>query len=87
MPISSNAEIATRLDEVAKLLTEQEAKAFRIKSYRRAANLLRQMERPVSELVEHEGLEGLMQLPGIGHRAGTSVRPNARLGRDLLRWR
>lgn len=81
MPISSNAEIATRLDEVAKLLTEQEANAFRIKSYRRAANLLRQMERPVSELVEHEGLEGLMQLPGIGQSLARSIHQLVRTGK------
>lgn len=81
MPISSNAEIATRLDEVANLLTEQEANAFRIKSYRRAANLLRQMERPVSELVEREGLEGLMQLPGIGQSLARSIHQLVRTGK------
>lgn len=78
---SSNAEIATRLDEVANLLTEQEANAFRIKSYRRAANLLRQMERPVSELVEREGLEGLMQLPGIGQSLARSIHQLVRTGK------
>lgn len=61
-----NSQIAERLAEVARILEAQGANVFRVGAYRRAAAMLRGLERPIDEIVKTEGLEGLQKLPGIG---------------------
>jgi DNA polymerase (family X) len=63
---SINSSIARRLDEVAQILEEQGANVFRVGAYKRAAEMLRELNRPVDEILRTEGLEGLQRLPGIG---------------------
>lgn len=63
---ASNDEVADRLDELADRLDAQQANGFRVRAYRTAAETIRSLERPLAELVESEGMEGLTQLPGIG---------------------
>ena len=62
-----NEWVALRLDEIARLLSLQEANPFRIDAYRRAAETQRREERPLDLIVREEGLAGLDNLPGIGH--------------------
>ena len=62
----TNATVADRLDEVAQILEEQKANVFRVTAYRRAATMLRGLDKPLDEIVKTEGLEGLQKLPGIG---------------------
>jgi DNA polymerase (family X) len=64
--VDANVPIAARLEEVAALLEQQGANPFRIGAYRKAARTLRGLERPVSEILEKQGVEGLDRLPGIG---------------------
>lgn len=61
-----NSFVASRLEEVARLLEEQRANSFRVGAYRRAAALLRGLDQPIDEIVRTEGVDGLQQLPGIG---------------------
>ncbi len=68
-----NRQVAERLLEVARILTEQGANVFRIQAYRRAADTIRHLGKPVSEIVKAEGLEGLDQLPGIGKNLSRSI--------------
>jgi len=68
-----NAEVAARLDEVARIINEQGANRFRVEAYRRAATTIRRLARPVSEIVRAEGIEGLRQLPGIGESLARAV--------------
>lgn len=77
MPARVNADVAGRLDEVARLLAAQGANRFRVHAYERAAETVRRLSRPVSEIFESQGVAGLEALPGIG--AGI-----ARAIRDLL---
>jgi len=76
-----NTQVATRLDEVADLLREQGASPFRVQAYRRGAETVRRLPRPVSELLEQKGLEGVRKLPGIGDRLGLAIRDIVRFGR------
>jgi len=76
-----NARIARRLDEVAHLLDEQDASAFRIMAYRNAAASLRALPVPVSDLYTHEGLAGLETIPGVGHVIARAIRDQLQLGR------
>jgi hypothetical protein len=62
----TNARLADRLDEVARILADQNANTFRVGAYRRAAATLRGLDRPAADIVRTSGLEGLMELPGIG---------------------
>jgi putative hydrolase len=69
-----NTEIARRLEEVAWLLNEQGANPYRVQAYRHAAETLRRLDRPVTEILEHEGTEGLRRLRGIGESLARSIR-------------
>lgn len=71
--IQLNATIASRLDEVALLLEQQGANPFRVAAYRHGAETLRGLTRPVDEIVEQEGLEGLEKLPAIGISLARSI--------------
>lgn len=61
-----NGGIAQRLDEVARLLHEQNANPYRVEAYRRAARTIRNYPEAVSALIRREGMNGLRRLPGIG---------------------
>jgi len=61
-----NAEIAEKLDEVARILEIQNANAFRVAAYRRAAETIRGLDVSLDDLVTEEGIAGLDALPGIG---------------------
>ena len=76
-----NDDVAGRLDEVARLLAAQGANRFRVGAYERAANTVRRLARPVSEILEHEGLEGLQKLPGIGPSIARAIRDLLTRGR------
>jgi DNA polymerase/3'-5' exonuclease PolX len=68
-----NTEIARRLEEVAWLLNEQGANPYRVQAYRHAAETLRRLDRPVIEILQREGAEGLHRLPGIGESLARSI--------------
>ena len=74
MTATINTEIAARLKEIAHLLDEQEANQFRVKAYRRAAETLKNLKRPVDKLIKSGGLEALQELPGIGLGLARSIR-------------
>lgn len=61
-----NENIASKLEEVAKILNLQNANPFRIDAYRRAAETIRGLDRSVETIVNEEGFAGLDDLPGIG---------------------
>lgn len=78
-----NAEVAERLDEAAVLLEQQGANPFRCRAYRRAAELVRSLDRPVAGIWRQQGEQGLLQLPGIGPHLMHALRDlvqNGRLG-------
>ena len=76
-----NAEIAHRLEEMAWLLEEQGANVYRIQAYRRAAETLRRLQRSVADLVEAEGINGLLHLSGIGESLARAIRELVLTGR------
>jgi DNA polymerase (family 10) len=76
-----NQKIARRFDEVAALLEEQGANPFRVRAYRRAAEVLRRLDRPADEILAREGIEGLDALPGIGPSLARSIRDVVQTGR------
>lgn len=81
MPEQLNDDIAGRLEEVARLLAAQGANRFRVRAYERAASTVRRLPRPVSEIVEQQGVEGLQALPGIGASIARAIRDLLARGR------
>src|SRR5262245_41978882 len=76
-----NLEIAPQLEEVAQLLDEQGANPYRVQAYRNAAQTLRRLDRSVTEIIQHDGMDGLRQLPGIGESLAHSIYTLATTGR------
>jgi DNA polymerase (family X) len=76
-----NTEIAAHLNEIARLLDEQGANQFRVRAYRRAAETLKNLNRPVDRLIKTGGLEALRQLPGIGLGLARSIQQFVLTGR------
>ena len=71
--ISLNAEIAARLEEVARVLADQNANPYRIEAYRHAARAIRGWPAPIAKIAIEKGIAGLAELPGIGERLARSI--------------
>lgn len=69
----TNSEIATAMLETADLLEAQEANPFRVSAYRTAAESLKQLSRPVTDILATEGIHGLIELPGIGQSLAAAI--------------
>ena len=69
-----NDAIADRLDEIAGVLTAQRANPYRAGAYRRAAEELRRLTVPVSEIFAAEGIAGLDRLRFIGPNLARTIR-------------
>jgi putative hydrolase len=79
-----NRDIADRLDEVARVLSDQHADQFRVNAYDGAAASIRQWPRPVSELFRERGLQGLEELPRVGPSVARAIRDLLTRGRIPL---
>jgi DNA uptake protein ComE-like DNA-binding protein len=69
----SNEEIAEIFDQVAELLSAQQANPFRVSAYRKAAATLRNLENKASDILETSGVEGLATLPAIGPNLARAI--------------
>ena len=76
-----NDQIAQRLEELARVLNEQGASVYRVAAWRRAALSLRRLAKPVSEIYQEEGVEGLRKLPGVGDRIALAIQTLILTGR------
>jgi len=79
--VTTNSQIARRLDELANLLEAQRANPFRVNAYRRGAMVISGLPEPVSEMYEREGVEDLEQLSHFGHTLAIAVRTLVETGR------
>src|SRR5512140_3497467 len=77
----ANEPIAAKLEQVAALLEEQGANQYRVRSWRMAAETVRALERPVTEILREEGAEGIDRLPGIGPVLVRAIREIVERGR------
>ena len=67
--------------ECAGILQHQAANPFRVNAYVRAANVLDALQDDVREILDREGTEGLVKLPGIGEGLAAAIDEIARTGR------
>lgn len=77
----SNAEISSRLEDVASLLEDQGANRFRVQAWRGGAAAMRGLDRPAHDIVSAEGVEGLDRIPGVGSALALAIRELVETGR------
>ncbi len=68
-----NVMIAQRLIGMAHDLEGQRSNLYRIRAYRRAAETVLNLERPVEDIVAEAGVDGLRELPGIGESLSEKI--------------
>jgi hypothetical protein len=78
---ADNGKIADILERTADLLEAQEANAFRVRSYRSAAETVRNLDEPVAGLLEQGAAEAVQDLPGVGEKLAGSIHEIATTGR------
>jgi putative hydrolase len=76
-----NQTIAEKLREMADVLEQQKADAFRIAAYRRAADTVDALKSPITEIVHNAGMAGLVELAGIGRGIGAAIMEMVTTGR------
>lgn len=69
----SNRLVADRLHEAADLLEQQQANPFRVRAYRRAAETVAGLDRPLPDILEAGGVDALIALPGIGKGIAAAI--------------
>jgi len=76
-----NKDVGKKLREIASLLEAQHANPFRSRAYLNAANTLDSLKPDVRDLLQDEGLKGLIELPGIGAGIARSIYEYIAIGR------
>lgn len=79
--LGENVYISEKLDEVASLLTEQDASPFRVRAYQEAAAYIRTLDFPLRGLHLDQGTTGLEALPTIGASIASAIDEILRSGR------
>ncbi|TWT79617.1 hypothetical protein CA13_10210 [Planctomycetes bacterium CA13] len=82
--LQENHAMADRLDEIGLILSNQQASEFRIRAYRSAAETVRKLTSPLQLIYEHEGIDGLIELPTIGKSIANLIVQALRTGRMPL---
>ncbi|MBI1832420.1 MAG: hypothetical protein HYR84_13335 [Planctomycetes bacterium] len=75
-----NRTIAKKLLGLAHALEEKRANLYRVQAYRRAAETIMGLDRPVEELLAENGRKALRQLPGIGVKMAQKIETLVRTG-------
>jgi DNA polymerase (family 10) len=76
----NNQDIATQLIGLAHELEAKRANLYRVRAYRRAAQVVLGLDRAVEEIVDEAGQAGLEELPGIGASLAETIATLARTG-------
>lgn len=76
-----NKEVGEKLREIGLLLEAQHANPFRSRAYLNAASTLDNLKPDVRDLLDDEGLKGLIELPGIGAGIARSIYEYVAIGR------
>jgi hypothetical protein len=71
--LPENEVLAANLREYANLLAQQGADGFKVAAYRRAAEVIAALDRPLSDIFATRGSEGLTALPGVGRAIAAAL--------------
>ena len=75
-----NWTVAHKLMGQARTLEKEPGNLYRVRAYRRAAETVLGLDRPVEEIVAIEGRRGLRDLPGIGTSISEAIENLVRTG-------
>lgn len=77
-----NKKIADMFEEIADMIEIEDSKRiFEIRAYRKAALTLETMQEDVADILEKKGLEGLMELQGIGEGLAKKIEEYVKTGK------
>ncbi len=79
-----NYQLAQSLREIADRLAAQGANPFRVNAYRHAASTVQELPVSVRELVDSEGVQGLLDLPNIGRGIASTILEILRTGSTVM---
>jgi DNA polymerase/3'-5' exonuclease PolX len=79
-----NRQIAHQLMAYAGYLETRAANLYRIRAYRRAAETVLALDRPLADLIAAEGRAGLQELSGIGPSLSNTLEEMVRTGEFSL---
>jgi len=68
-----NDDIANKLDEIAEILSSNEANPYRISAYHTAAKFVRTFKGSIAKYVQKYGAERLAKFPSIGKSLATTI--------------
>jgi hypothetical protein len=71
--VAENQKIAEMLRELAGLLQAQGANPFRVSAYRKAADTLARWDRPLRDIFDRDGRDGLQMVPGVGPGIASAI--------------
>src|SRR5437660_5067064 len=81
----TNVQVAEVLERIADLLEAEEANLFRVPAYREAAHTVRNVDQPVSRLINDDQTDALRALPNIGEGIASVIDEYVSSGQsDLL---
>ena len=75
-----NSTIARQLLCAARQLETKHSNLYRVRAYRRAAQTVLRLERPVEDLLTEAGRKALRDLPGIGTSLSSTIETLVRTG-------
>ena len=75
-----NRSIAQFLIATARSLQAKRSNLYRVQAYRRAAQTILGLDRPVEDLVADTGRKALRELPGIGAKLSVKIETLVRTG-------
>lgn len=79
--VSDNAILAANLRDFSDLLSQQDAERFRIAAYRKAADTVDALDRPVRDILANQGQEALVALSNIGRGIASALAEMVTTGR------
>lgn len=72
--LSENQSLVEHLEEIADVLEAQDASVFRVRAYRKAAESIRELDRPALEIFRDRGIAGLDAVPHVGSGIARVIR-------------
>jgi DNA polymerase (family X) len=75
-----NRTIVEQLRQHARALDVEGGNLYRVRAYRRAADLIADLDEPLAAFLERGGRRGLRQLPGIGSHIALALEHLLRTG-------
>ena len=75
-----NCTIARQLQSAARRLETRRSNLYRVRAFRRAAQTVLGLERPLEDLLAETGRNGLRDLPGIGASLSSTIETLVRTG-------